>query len=74
MGSYPSQQSLKNTNSGRYPMKKVLLLAALAALGVLAAPPLAAAEERTCRGTLGATTVDNLRVPQARAASSSARA
>jgi hypothetical protein len=42
-------------------MKKLLLVAAL---GVLAAPPLAAAEERTCRGNLGATTVDNLRVPQ----------
>jgi hypothetical protein len=45
-------------------MKKLILIAGLAALGVLAAPPLAAAEERSCRGTLGAITVDNLRVPQ----------
>jgi hypothetical protein len=34
----------------------------LAALALTAAPALA--EERTCRGTIGATTVDNLRVPQ----------
>jgi len=32
------------------------------ALAIVAAP--AAADERTCRGTLGAITVDNLRVPQ----------
>ena len=35
---------------------------ALAAFGVLALPALA--EERSCRGTLGQVTVDNLRVPQ----------
>ena len=29
----------------------------------LAFAPIAFAEERTCRGTLGAVTVDNLRVP-----------
>lgn len=34
------------------------------ALAVLGLPGTAAAEERTCRGTLGAITVDNLRVPQ----------
>ena len=34
---------------------------AMAAAALTAAP--ARAEERTCRGTLGATTVDNLRVP-----------
>ena len=37
-------------------------------LGVLAAaalaPASASAEERTCRGSLGGVTVDNLRVPQ----------
>jgi cytoskeletal protein CcmA (bactofilin family) len=48
-------------------MKKLLLpmLAALLALSALspAATP-AFAEELTCRGTLGAITVDNLRVPQ----------
>jgi hypothetical protein len=37
------------------------LVTAVAA-AILAAPP-ALAEERTCRGTIGATTVDNLRVP-----------
>ncbi len=35
---------------------------AVAALGVFALP--AVAEERTCRGTIGKVTVDNLRVPQ----------
>ena len=37
---------------------------ALAACALLATAPAAQAEERTCRGTIGATTVDNLRVPQ----------
>ena len=36
-------------------------LAGVLALGVMA--PAALAEERVCRGTIGATTVDNLRVP-----------
>ena len=41
----------------------ILTTAAVAAgLGAVAAP--AQAEERTCRGALGAITVDNLRVPQ----------
>ena len=34
------------------------------ALAALIGAPAAAAEERSCRGTLGAVTVDNLRVPQ----------
>ena len=39
-------------------------VAALVAVsGLLAASP-AAAEERTCRGTIGAVTLDNVRVPQ----------
>ena len=39
-------------------------VAALVAIsGLLAASP-AAAEERTCRGTIGAVTLDNVRVPQ----------
>jgi hypothetical protein len=38
------------------------LLGSLVLVTVMAAP--AFAEERTCRGTIGATTVDNLRVPQ----------
>ena len=44
---------------------RVASLAALvAATAALAAAPSAFAEERSCRGTLGAITVDNLRVPQ----------
>lgn len=35
----------------------------VAALTAFAAPAIVLAEERTCRGTLGAITVDNLRVP-----------
>ncbi|GAA4410299.1 hypothetical protein GCM10023168_29860 [Fodinibacter luteus] len=39
-------------------------LIALAALGsVLVSAPAASAEERTCRGSIGATTLDNVRVP-----------
>jgi hypothetical protein len=38
------------------------LLGSLALVAAMAAP--AFAEERTCRGAIGATTVDNLRVPQ----------
>src|SRR5918997_6627988 len=37
---------------------------ALAALALAAFAPAAQAEERVCRGTIGPTTVDNLRVPQ----------
>ncbi len=36
----------------------------LAVCALLAVAPAAQAEERVCRGTIGATTVDNLRVPQ----------
>jgi hypothetical protein len=39
----------------------VVVLVGLLVLGV--ATPVAIAEERVCRGTIGATTVDNLRVP-----------
>jgi hypothetical protein len=39
-----------------------LVLPALLGAALMAAAP-ASAEERTCRGTIGATTVDNLRVP-----------
>jgi hypothetical protein len=42
----------------------VVLITMLVAGGALATP--AAAEERICRGTLGAITVDNLRVPDGR--------
>ena len=37
---------------------------ALAVCALMAAAPAAQAEERTCRGTIGSATVDNLRVPQ----------
>lgn len=40
----------------------VALLASMMALAIAA--PAAMAEERVCRGTIGATTVDNVRVPQ----------
>ena len=40
------------------------LTALVTATAALAAAPSAFAEERSCRGTLGAITVDNLRVPQ----------
>jgi hypothetical protein len=46
---------------------RLALTGSLIGLGLLAAvmaPSPAFAEERTCRGTLGAVTVDNLRVPQ----------
>jgi hypothetical protein len=42
--------------------KVVSVLAVAAAL--MALPASAAAEERVCRGTIGATTLDNVRVPQ----------
>lgn len=41
---------------------KVALLGATVAMAAF--PAGASAEERTCRGTIGAATVDNLRVPQ----------
>jgi hypothetical protein len=47
-------------------MRKVALLvfATVFAFGaVLASPPVAQAEERQCRGTLGSLTLDNIRVP-----------
>ena len=47
-------------------MKKQLALAGMGiiAAGTMVAGPTANAEERACRGSLGAVTVDNLRVPQ----------
>jgi hypothetical protein len=45
-------------------MRRTPLIAALALAAGLGGTATAAAEERTCRGTLGAVTVDNLRVPQ----------
>jgi hypothetical protein len=44
-------------------MKRVLLIVLASALALIVAVPVALAEERTCRGTIGPTTVDNLRVP-----------
>ena len=45
-------------------MRKAMIIGVLAmGAGLFVAAP-ASAEERTCRGTIGAVTVDNLRVPQ----------
>lgn len=45
-------------------IRSVLTATALAAPVLLLPAAPASAEERVCRGTIGATTVDNLRVPQ----------
>lgn len=45
-------------------MKVTTSLFAVLALGLVALPPVAVAEERICRGSIGPTTVDNLKVPQ----------
>jgi hypothetical protein len=54
-------------NEGNHLMKRDLTIGGLAAAvlvaGTMLSAPSAHAEERTCRGTLGAVTVDNLRVP-----------
>ncbi len=48
-------------------MRSLLRITGAAALGlsmlVVSSPAVVTAEERTCRGTIGARTVDNLRVP-----------
>ena len=44
--------------------RSTLLASAAAMASVLLAPAASFAEERVCRGTIGSTTVDNLRVPQ----------
>ena len=43
--------------------KRLLAIVLASLLAFVIAAPTALAEERVCRGTLGATTVDNLRVP-----------
>jgi hypothetical protein len=53
-----------STKEGRGDMRRTPVLTALAVAAGLGVPATAAAEERTCRGTLGAVPVDNLRVPQ----------
>ena len=45
----------------------VMMLSVLILTSMLMAAPAAQAEETTCRGTIGARTVDNLRVPQGEA-------
>jgi hypothetical protein len=45
-------------------MRRIGALAMVIGFAVALAPGVAQAEERVCRGTLGATTVDNLRVPE----------
>jgi len=46
------------------PARTTIFTAALAATACAVGPGIAAAEERTCRGTIGAVTLDNVRVPQ----------
>src|SRR5919106_213769 len=45
-------------------MRRIATVAMIIGFAFALAPSIAQAEERTCRGTLGGTTVDNLRVPQ----------
>jgi hypothetical protein len=45
-------------------LKRIMGLALASVLALSVAVPVALAEERVCRGTIGPTTVDNLRVPQ----------
>jgi hypothetical protein len=44
--------------------RRILAIALASVLALIVAVPAAVAEERVCRGTIGATTVDNLLVPQ----------
>lgn len=44
-------------------MKRTAIVVAAVVMGTLFAAAPAQAEERTCRGSIGAVTVDNLRVP-----------
>lgn len=44
--------------------KRVMLIVLASFLALIVAMPVAMAEERECRGTIGATTVDNLLVPK----------
>ncbi len=44
--------------------RRIMVAALISVLALAAAAPAALAEERVCRGTIGPTTVDNLRVPQ----------
>ncbi|MEZ0234580.1 MAG: hypothetical protein ACAH81_06505 [Actinomycetota bacterium] len=44
-------------------MQKITMLALITACATILTAPAAHAEERTCRGSLGRITVDNLRVP-----------
>jgi hypothetical protein len=45
-------------------LRNAMAVSALALAAVGLSPATAAAEERTCRGTIGARTLDNVRVPQ----------
>lgn len=44
-------------------LKRILAMALASVLAMTMATPAALAEERVCRGTIGAATVDNLKVP-----------
>ena len=45
-------------------LRTPFIVSAAALVAMLLSPAIAAAEERTCRGTIGARTLDNVRVPQ----------
>jgi hypothetical protein len=45
-------------------MKRTLAILVAAMVTAMAAPHVAVAEERVCRGTIGARTLDNVKVPQ----------
>ncbi len=45
-------------------MRRKMMVSVLAIAAITALPASAMAEERTCRGTIGAKTLDNIRVPQ----------
>jgi hypothetical protein len=63
-GSSPAANHSKELNMKiKRAIQAGVLAAALAGAGIATLPQATQAEERVCRGTIGATTVDNLRVP-----------
>src|SRR3712207_3461874 len=64
-GSWHSGRGGRPLGSGRNAMRsmRMFLATAVATTALVLPSTPASAEERTCRGTLGAITVDNLRVP-----------
>jgi hypothetical protein len=54
----------RQCKEGEKLLKRIIAAAFAGLLALVMLAPAALAEERVCRGTIGATTVDNLRVPQ----------